>query len=75
MKKNAPKLVIHRETLRNLDRAALTGGQAVAAVSIQSPCLSIIDDCPSWGVSLCGGCERTTELPDCLQVITDTCAC
>jgi hypothetical protein len=76
LKKNAPKLVIHRETLRNLDRAALTGGQAAAAVSNQSPCLSIIDDCPSWGVSLCGGCERT-EWPGCLQGInlTDTCAC
>jgi hypothetical protein len=71
LKKNAPKLVIHRETLRNLDRAALTGGQA--AVSNQSPCLSIIDDCPSWGVSLCG-CEPTGSR-DCAQVLTDTCAC
>ena len=75
MKKNAPKLVIHRETLRNLDRAALTSGKAAAAVSTQNPCPSIIDDCPSWGVSLCG-CERT-EWPDCPQVtnLTDTCAC
>jgi len=74
LKKNAPKLVIHRETLRNLDRAALTGG-AAAAVSAQSPCPSIIDDCPSWGVSLCD-CEPT-QLPECLQPVnlTDTCAC
>jgi hypothetical protein len=72
LKKNAPKLDIHRETLRNLDRAALTGGQA--AVSNRSPCLSIMDDCPSWGVSLCGGCEPIGSL-DCPQVLTDTCAC
>ena len=75
LKKNAPKLVIHRETLRNLDRAALTGGQAAAAVSNQSPCLSIMDDCPSWGVSLCGGCEPTVWT-DCPFInLTDTCAC
>lgn len=63
MKKNASKLVIHRETLLDLDRTALTGGQA-AAVSTQSRCLSAADDCPTWGVSNCG-CEPT-EAPDCL---------
>jgi hypothetical protein len=70
LKKNAPKLVIHRETLRNL-----TGGQAAAAVSTQSPCLSIIDNCPSWWASC--GCEPTQWL-DCPQGttnLTDTCAC
>ena len=76
MKKNAPKLVIHRETLRNLDRAAVTGGQA-AAVSTESRCVSADDGCPtlSWGVSICG-CETDWQVcePPFIN-LTDTCAC
>jgi hypothetical protein len=70
LKKNAPKLVIHRETLRNLDRAA--GGQGAAAVSTQSPCPSIMDNCPSfWYTCDC----QWTEGVECPLLITDTCAC
>jgi hypothetical protein len=70
LKKNAPKLVIHRETLRNLDRAA--GGQGAAAVSTQSPCPSIMGNCPSfWYTCDC----QWTEGVECPLLITDTCAC
>lgn len=74
MRKNAPKLVIHRETLRNLDRAALTGGRA-ATVSNDVQCLSVIGGCPTMGIYSCG-CEPTVGLDDCVQLVTDTnCAC
>lgn len=74
MKKNAPKLAIHRETLRNLDRAALTGGKAAAVSTDICPSTSADDGCPtlSWGVSICG-CEPTGWPYDCL--LTDTGAC
>ena len=72
MKKNAPKLVIHRETLRNLDRVALTGGQAPAVSTDICPSTSANDGCPtlSWGVSLC---NCNTEWPDCPFIDTSAC--
>jgi hypothetical protein len=73
LKKNAPKLVIHRETLRNLDLAALTGGQH-AAVPTQGECVSTSanDGCPtlSWGVSICG-CEPSWGFSNCGCEVTE----
>jgi hypothetical protein len=65
LKKTAPKLVIHRETLRNLDLTALTGAQAAAGPSSPLLCISTSanDACPTWGETLCG-CE--TEAPRCI---------
>ena len=75
MKKNAPKkLVIHRETLRNLDRATV-GARPPVSTDMFCTAASAIGGCPTMGIYTCG-CEPT-GLEECsVQLFTDTnCAC
>ena len=56
MKKKFRKLVLHRETLRTLDKGGLRHAMGVAATTVAA-CISAADECPTWGVTNCGPCN------------------
>ena len=62
MKKKIRKLVLHRETLRTLNKGGLRHAMGgVAQTMVVAACISAADECPTWGVTDCGPCNNTGD--------------